>query len=128
MILALGMMVGLKTWVQLKLLMACIGTAAVAFTHLWIRRRGRPLLSVAVPLLLIFSAGVLEQSHWLLSDSPFWLFTMIALWAFDRLRPNDWKRLAIAVVAAVLAYFTRSAGLPLVLAATAWLVWRKRWK
>ena len=126
-LLAIGMLVGLKTWVQLKLLMAAVGTAAVAFTYLWIRRRGRPALAAGVSLLLIFSAGVLEQSHWLLSDVPFWFFTMVALWAFDRLRPDDWSRLAIAVAATVLAYFTRSAGLPLVLAATLWLLWRRRW-
>jgi 4-amino-4-deoxy-L-arabinose transferase-like glycosyltransferase len=125
--LATGMLLGLKTWVQLKLLMAAVGTAAVAFTFLWIRRRGRPALALGASLLLIFSAGVLEQSHWLLSDVPFWMFTMLALLAFDRLRADDWSRLALAVAATVLAYFTRSAGLPLVLAATIWLLWRRRW-
>jgi hypothetical protein len=127
MMLALGMLFGLKSWVKLKLLTALVGTGAVAVTFLWIRRRGRPGLAVAVSLLLIFSALVLDQSHWLLSDVPFWCFTMIALLAFDRVRPNDRTRLALAIAAAVLAYFTRSAGLPLVLASVIWLTWRRRW-
>ncbi|HEX2168567.1 MAG TPA: hypothetical protein VHG09_15130, partial [Longimicrobiales bacterium] len=55
-------------------------------------------------------------------------FTMMALWAFERLRPDDWKRFALAAAAVLLAYFTRSAGLPLLLAALAWLAWRRHWK
>src|SRR5205085_2189714 len=49
-------------------------------------------------------------------------------WAFERRRRSDDKHFAIAVLATVLAYFTRSAGLPLVIAAIAWLAWRQRWK
>jgi hypothetical protein len=37
-------------------------------------------------------------------------------------------RFAVAVLATVLAYFTRSAGLPLALAAFGWLALRRRWK
>ncbi len=126
--LAAGMAVGLTTWVQLKLVMVAIGTAAVAFTFLWIRKRGRPLLALAVSLMLAFSPGVVDQSHWLLSDVPFWFFTMVALWAFDRLHANDRARMAIAIAATILAYFTRSAGLPLVVACVLWFAWRRRWR
>ena len=127
-LLMIGMIVGLKTWVQLKLLMVVIGTAAAATTYLWIRQRGMPALAVGVGVLLACSAGVLEQSHWLLSDVPFWLFTMLALLGFDRLRGDSRTAFAIAVAATALAYFTRSAGLPLVLAAALWLTWQRRWR
>ncbi|CAA9374162.1 MAG: Permease of the drug/metabolite transporter (DMT) superfamily [uncultured Gemmatimonadetes bacterium] len=64
---------------------------------------------------------------------------MLALWAFARARPVDaspvtaadggtlWP-LAIAAAATVAAYATRSAGLPLVLAAGGWLAWKRRWR
>ncbi|HEX6694209.1 MAG TPA: hypothetical protein VF035_05930 [Longimicrobiales bacterium] len=126
-LLAAGIVAGLKTWVQLKLVMVLIGGAAITFTYLFIRRRGRPVLATGVALILALSPGVLEQTHWLLSDVPFWMFTMLALWAFDRLRPHQWGRFAVAVIAMTLAYFTRSAGLPLLLACAGWLAWRRRW-
>ncbi|MEO5509257.1 MAG: hypothetical protein ABIS27_01410 [Longimicrobiales bacterium] len=127
-ILAAGMAIGLTTWVQLKLVMLAIGAGALALTFLWIRRRGRPVLAAGVCLMLAFSAGVIDQSHWLLSDVPFWFLTMLALFAFERARPHNRARFAIAVIATVLAYFTRSAGLPLVVAVVLWLAWRRRWQ
>src|SRR5690606_21821645 len=81
-----------------------------------------------VALLVAVSPGVLEQSHWVLSDVPLWAFTMVALCAFERLGPDDWRRFAVAVAATVLAYFTRSAGLPLVVAAMLWLALRRHWR
>jgi hypothetical protein len=127
-ILAIAMMAGLQPWVPLKVLMVAFSAAGVAFSFLWIRRRGRPLLALAVSLLLAISPGVLELSHWILSDVPFWAITMIALWAFERLAPGDRRRLGIAIAATVIAYFTRSAGLPLVIAAFVWLALRRRWR
>ena len=126
-ILALAMAVGLQPWVPLKVLMLGFSAAAVAFTFLWIRRRGRPLVALAVGLLLAIAPGVLELGHWILSDVPFWAFTMFALWAFERLPRGDRRRLIVAIVATTLAYFTRSAGLPLVIGAFAWLALRRRW-
>jgi hypothetical protein len=53
---------------------------------------------------------------------------MIALRAFERLLPGDWRRFGVGAVAVLLAYFTRSAGLPRVLAALTWLGRRRRWQ
>ncbi|HEY0671286.1 MAG TPA: hypothetical protein VGD27_03415, partial [Longimicrobiales bacterium] len=126
-ILAVASLIGLKSWLQLKYLIVGFSALGVAFTYLWIRRRGRPELAFAVALLLAISPGVLDLSHWVLSDVPFWGMTMAAVWAWDRLRPGDYKLLVVAAVLTTLAYLTRSAGLPLLLAAAAWLGWRKRW-
>lgn len=127
---ALGaaMAVGLQPWVPLKLIIALFSAIAVCFSYLWIRRRRRPMLALGVGVMLAVGPGVLELGHWILSDVPFWAFTAISLWAFERLRPELRGRFAIAVLATVLAYFTRSAGLPLLLAAFAWLALRRRWK
>ncbi len=127
-ILAAVSLIGIKSWLQLKYLIVGFSALAVAFSYLWIRRRGRPELAFGVALLLAISPGVLDLTHWVLSDVPFWALTMVAMWAWDRLRPGDYKTLAIAVVVTTLAYLTRSAGLPLVVAVVAWLTWKRRWQ
>ena len=127
-ILALASLVGITTWVKIKLLIIAFSATAVAFSYLYIRRHGRPELATGVALLLALAPGVIEQSHWELSDVPFWAMTMIAVWAWQRL-PNELRgRFIIAVVATTFAYFTRSAGLPLMIAAFGWLALHKRWK
>ena len=125
---ALGLLLGVKSWVGIKLIVVLCSTAAVALTYLWLRRRRRPALALGVGLLVALSPGVLALSHQELSDVPFWALAMLALWAFERLGRRERLRLALGVAAVVLAYFTRSAGLPLVLAALAWLAWRRRWR
>lgn len=127
-ILAVAMALGLQPWVQLKLVVVALSATAVAFSFLWIRAQRRAALALGVGFVLAIAPGVLREGRWILSDVPFWAFTMIALWAFERLRPDDWKRFAIAAIATLAAYFTRSAGLPLVLAALAWLAYRRHWK
>src|SRR4029079_14527389 len=83
--------------------------------------------------------GVLELSHWELSDVPAWAFTMLALWASTHLagsrerelhedEPRHGLWLGVMVMGAVLGNFTHSAGLPLVVAALAWLALRRRWR
>jgi hypothetical protein len=127
-ILAIAMAIGLQPWVPLKAIVMLLGAGAVAFSFLWIRRRGRPLLALGVAFLLAISPGILTETHWILSDVPFWCFTVAALWAFERLPPGLHRRFAFAVAATVLAYFTRSAGLPLAFAAFGWLAFRRRWR
>lgn len=127
-LLALGMTLGLQPWVGLKLIVVAMGGGAIAGTYLWIRRRGRPALALGTAVVLALAPGVLRETHWILSDVPFWCLTALSLWAFERLRPDDWRRFALAAGLAILAYFTRSAGLPLVLAAALWLGWRRHWR
>ena len=127
-ILAGADMIGLEPWLPLKYVIVLFSAIAVAFTYLWIRRRGRPELAFGVGLVLAVSPGVLDLTHWVLSDVPFWAMTMVAAWAWDRFRPGDYKILAVAVIMTTLAYLTRSAGLPLLMAAAAWLVWKKQWR
>jgi hypothetical protein len=127
-VLAVAMALGLTPWVPLKLVVLGFSAAAIAFTFLWLRARRRAAFGLGIGVMLALSPGVLREGRWILSDVPFWAFTMIALWAFERLRPGDWRRFGVGAVAVLLAYFTRSAGLPLVLAALAWLGLRRRWQ
>jgi hypothetical protein len=125
-LLALAMLLGLRSWVQLKLVIVVLSAVAVAASVLWIARRGRPRLALGVGLLLAVSPAALEQSHWVLSDTPFWAFTMLALLAYERLPAGRRSRFALAVACTVAAYFTRSAGLPLVVAALLFLGLRRQ--
>jgi hypothetical protein len=157
-ILAAAMTLGIKPWMGFKVIVALFSAAAVALSFLWARRVTTPGAALGVGLLLAWSPGVVDRGRWELSDVPFWAFTMLALWAFARLAPADpsgtratepagpadastaaagaraprWKALlgplAVASVATLLAYATRSAGLPLVVAAAAWLAWGRRWR
>jgi hypothetical protein len=120
--------VGFQPWVPFKILVLLTSAAAIAFSYLWMRRKLQPEIALSVAILMAISPGVLYLSHWELSDVPFWAFTMAALVAWDRLGERDTKRLIVASVLTLIAYFTRSAGLPLLLGAGAWLIWRRRWK
>ena len=127
-ILAIASLVGITTWVKIKMLIIAFSAMGVAFSYLYIRRHGRPELATGIALLLAVAPGVIELSHWELSDVPFWAMTMVAIWAWQRLPDELRGRFIVAVVMTTFAYFTRSAGLPLLLAAFAWLTLHKRWK
>lgn len=143
-VLAGAMTLGVKPWVGFKVISILCSAAAVALSYLWARRVATAGTALAVGAVLALSPGVVDLARWELSDVPFWCFTMLALWAFARLErapepraapdaPADtarggWAPLALASLAVLLAYATRSAGVPLVVAAGAWLAWRRRWR
>lgn len=148
-LLALAMLLGVSSWVKLKLIVVGCSGAAVGATYLWLRRRSGPGIALGVALVLAASPVVLDLAHWVLSDVPFWAFTALALWGYDGVARSgagasstgegtgqdaggDVRGVSVAMLVAigatVLAYFTRSAGLPLALAAGLWLGWRRRWR
>jgi len=136
-LLAVAILLGAKGWAALKLVPAFSIVLAVAFTFLWARDRRGLALGVAVALLLGLSESVVYYSQWILSDPTFLALTMAALWALQNGREttettgrkgggNVWLAVGMALV--VLAYFTRSAGLPLAVATLLWLGIQRRWK
>jgi 4-amino-4-deoxy-L-arabinose transferase-like glycosyltransferase len=140
-LLAALMALGARTWVALKSTAAVATVAAVAMSYLWAVRRVGPWPALCVALLFGASSAVVYYSHWVLSDPVFVALTMAALWALDREPAPEaalggadgadglaGRWLAIGVAAAGLAYFTRSAGLPLVASLLGWLSWRRRWR
>lgn len=122
------LLLGFQPWIPFKILIVAFSTAAVVLSYFWLRRKLRPELAFTIALLMAVSPGVLGLAHWELSDVPFWAFTIAALLAWERIGPNNTRRLIVAIALTLLAYFTRSAGLPLLVAITAWLTWRRRWK
>lgn len=130
MILAVLMWAGARTWVSFKATAAVSTIVAVGFTYLWAERRLGALPAFGVAVLFALAPAVVYYSHWILSDPVFLAFTLAALFALERATEEGARRgwLAVGVAAAGLAFFTRSAGLPLVLAIGAWLALDKRWR
>src|SRR5262245_974983 len=108
---------GFQPWVPIKILIVLFSTTAIVCSYFWMRRKQQPEMAFAIALLMALSPGVLSLSHLELSDVPFFAFTIAALLAWERLAPRDTKRLLVATLLTLLAYFTRSAGLPLIAAA-----------
>jgi 4-amino-4-deoxy-L-arabinose transferase-like glycosyltransferase len=130
-ILAALIALGARTWLAMKSVAVVATLAAVAFIYLWAQRRVGSWAALAVALLYGASAAVVYYSHWTLSDPVFVAFTVAAFWAYEGGRQEGSTRLpwiALAVALAGLAYFTRSAGLPLVVALFACLALERRWR
>jgi len=147
-LLAAAILLGAKSWAALKLVPAFSVVLAVAFSFLWVRERKGLLFATVVAILFGLSESVVYYSQWILSDPTFLALTFAALWMLQRevgrgeVEPADgavekgedaeapqgrvWMVSGLALV--VLAYFTRSAGLPLVAAVGLWLALEKRWK
>lgn len=129
-LLAFLMLLGVRTWAGFKLVAAVSTVGASAFTYLWARRRVGATWAAGAALAVAFSSAVVYYSHWVLSDPTFLAFTMASLWALGEADEEGahagW--LVGGVAAAGLAYFTRSAGLPLLVAVLVWLGMRRRWK
>ena len=135
------MAVGVRTWVAFKSVAAVATVAVAALTFLWAERRVGTVWAAGVALLVAASSAVVYYSHWILSDPVFVALTLAGLWALEReggaretgtgheagAGDGRWW-LAVGIGAAGLAYFTRSAGLPLVLAVWAGLALRRRWR
>ncbi|GMR13833.1 MAG: hypothetical protein BMS9Abin29_2052 [Gemmatimonadota bacterium] len=129
-ILAGAMVVGAEGWGAFKAISVFFVVVSVFVTFLWALERRGPGFAVVLALLLAFSPAMLWSSRWILSDPPFLALTLLTLWAFhhaarERASPA-W--LWAGAAAAILATFTRTAGLPLVLAVGGWLVLERRWK
>jgi len=122
---------GARTWVALKSTAVVSTLLAVGLTYAWAERRVGAWPAFAVALLFGSSAAVVYYSHWVLSDPVFVALTLASFWALERSSHDGSRRtwwLAGGVLLAGLAYFTRSAGLPLVLTLLAWLALEKRWR
>jgi hypothetical protein len=142
------MALGVKGWVGLKAIPFLSTLLAGGFTFLWVRGRSGVYLATCLALLLAVSDGILDYSRWILSDPTFLALTLGALWALEssgkrgeapggggeegsedpRGRESPVRWLALGSTLVVLAYFTRSAGIPLVVATMAWLALRRWWK
>ncbi len=138
-LLAGGLVAGLTPAFGLKVVIIVFAAAAVGLSVAWATKTGGAAIAAAVGLFLSLSPGIAILSHSVLSDIPFWAVTALALLLWTRYaeRANEKSfrspadeatAVGIATAVTVVANFTRSAGLPLVAAAAAWLIYRRRWR
>ena len=129
-LLAAAMLFGAETWIAFKVLSALFVALAVVLSYVWVRDRRGTRFAVGIATVLVFSPAFLWSSQWILSDPLFLALTLGCLWAFDRStgrgRRGTW--IAAGCAMAILATFTRTAGLPLVLAAGGALALQGRWR
>ena len=124
------LLLGIGSWSGLKLVAAASAIACALLTFLWTERRASPAWAAGAALALVLSPAIIDSSHWILSEATFVALTLLSLWALDRADRDEAasRWLALGIVSAGLAYFTRSAGLPLLVAVMAWLALRRRWR
>lgn len=130
-VLATAMVLGARTWAAFKVMSAGFMVLAVAASYRWVWKRSGWQVALGIALVLAFSDSFVYSSLWILSDPMFLALTLIALVAFDQAVQGEelsGRWWAAGVAAALLAYFTRSAGLPLVAAALALLALRRQWR
>lgn len=131
-VLALLILLGAKSWGAFKAVSMVFTGLATAFCFLWVKRIKGPRLAAVATLLFGIAPGVLYAAQWILSDPLFLACTFAALWLLTprsgSTAPPSARDLALGLALAVAAYFSRSAGLPLVVAAAVWLAIERRWK
>ena len=141
-LLAVAMLLGAEAWLTFKLLSVLLVTTAVVLSFGWVRDRYGPGLAAGVAAVLTLSPALLWSSNWILSDPLFLALTLGCLWTFHRSdgksRPlaqaqdshddRSWAWIAAGCLMAILATFTRTAGLPLVLAVAGALALGRRWR
>ncbi len=140
-LLAAAMLLGAEAWLTFKLLSVLLLTTSVVLSFGWVRDRHGAGLATGVAAVLALSPALLWSSNWILSDPLFLALTMGCLWALHRSTeadsPGDGGQaaggragvwIAAGCLMAILATFTRTAGLPLVLAVGGALAFSRRWK
>ncbi|HEY0241493.1 MAG TPA: hypothetical protein VGC52_02400, partial [Gemmatimonadaceae bacterium] len=128
-----GLLAGLSIQEGLKILMIVISTAAVVVSCIWLRRETTPGIAFCAGFFIAISPEIIWLGQEVLSDPLFWLFAVLALLAWRHADKSSKGSMpvplvALATVATLAAYFTRSAGAPLLLAVLIWLVIRKHYR
>ena len=148
-LLAALMALGASTWTAFKGVSVVFVSASIVLAFLWVRGRRGPAFAAGVAFLFLVADALVEASNWVLSEPPFLALTLAALWAADRSGMSPGLRgrgdgsaegsgspeggwgagpwVAAVCAVAILVYFTRSAGLPLVAAVGLWLALGRRW-
>jgi hypothetical protein len=133
MIVAGALAMGLDLVNELRLAMVVISTLAVFASCVWLRRVTTAGVALCAGFFIALSPEVVRLGMEVLSDYTFWLFSILAVLAWrsaaERAHPESSaipvNNVVAAAIVTLLAYFTRSAGAPLLLAVFIWLAMRK---
>lgn len=124
-----------RNFLVLKLLSVLFTTASVIVFCLYTRRRREPTRGrettawLCLGLAFAVNPGVIDYSRWMLSEAPFLLLTLVALWGLreDSKAERIGPAFVVALLASVASFYMRSIGALLLAAtSTAYLV-NRRW-
>ena len=119
-----------RNFVVLKLLSIVFTAASVCVFCRYARCRRETMPWFFLALAFAVSPGVIDYSRWMLSEAPFLLFTLFALWQLDRDR--DEKGMGwpfwLALLAAVIDFYVRSIGALLLAAGSLSYLTRRKWR
>ena len=129
-LLATAMGFGAEAWITFKLLSLLLVTVSVTVCFAWVRDRHGVVMATGVSAVLAFSPAFLWSTNWILSDPLFLALTLACLWSFQRSQHVPWPSwwILAGCVFAILSTFTRTAGLPLVLAVGMALGLARHWR
>jgi hypothetical protein len=137
MFVALGLLSNLEPQYGLKILMIFVSTGAVFASCVWLRKVTTAGIAFGAGFFIAISPEIVWFGQEVWSDYLFWLFSMLALLAWlhaerssgeEGVSPMRAGPVLIAAAATLAAYFTRSAGAPLLLAVLAWLGLRRQYR
>ncbi len=119
-----------RNFVVLKLLSVVFTAASVFLFCRYARRRREPTPWFFMALAFAVSPGVIDYSRWMLSEAPFLLFALLALWQLDRDRDEEGmaRPFWLALLAAVISFYVRSIGALLLAAGSLSYLTRRKWR
>lgn len=133
-VLAGAMLLGASSWISFKILSMLFVVGSAWVVYAWVAERRGPWGAAVLAMMVAISPAFLWASNWILSDPLFVLLTLFALWSLERAdRTENRTRartgwMSVGGAAAVLSTFTRTAGLPLILAVGLHWALRRRWR
>ena len=131
-IIALSMMAGFSEYVEVKIVNGILFGLSVllifGLSRILIRN---PHLAFVISVLSLFNGHLLRYASMMMSEIPFLLVSLIALYAATRIgsTKRPWKDpfVVLFLLSTVAGYYVRAIGLALLVAAIAWHLYRRQW-
>ena len=109
--------------------------SALLFFFFTRKMTGNTLFALAVAVLLVLNKGLLRNSTIIMSEIPYVFFSFLAIFAVVKIDENNTQKpfyksawFYTAIVASIIAYYTRSFGIVLILAIAVHWLSQKNWK
>ena len=119
-----------RNFVALKLLSVLFTAATVLVFCLYIRRRHESVPWFCLALPFAVSPGLIDYSRWMLSEAPFVLFTLLALWQLRE--DGEHERIGwpfvLGLLASIACFYVRSIGALLLVGASLSYLTRREWR
>ena len=113
----------------LKGLVILFYAASIPLLYLLVRRCAGAPMALGASALCLVSPPLLDYSHQVMSEIPYLAFSLAALLLLQRAQESRaLSALALATIAAMAAYYVRSAGIVLVGAGIGFFFLHKRWR